>query len=122
MGESDSKSESKGKAETVDISDTPAPSIGPHTTFDKTPASERLAGHEQSDTDAMGLDKRRQVIGGRYSASLTRQIVTYAIFILVVAGAAFGLKTLADDLDEPPKKVADEAPWAGSERKPPPLQ
>jgi hypothetical protein len=121
--EKDTESEqSKGGTETVDISDTPAPSIGPNTTFDKRSAEERLAGHEQSDKDAMGLEKRRQVIGGRYSASLTRQIVTYVIALGVIVGAAFGLKMLADDLDKPPAKVEDQAPWTGSDQKPDPLQ
>ncbi len=109
--------ESKDKTETVDISDTPAPSIGPNTKFDKRPAEERLAGQEQSDKDAMGLDKRRQVIGGRYSASPTRQIVTYLLVVIVVGAGAFGLKTLADDLDKPPAKVEDQAPWTGSDQK-----
>jgi hypothetical protein len=109
-------------ADRVDISDTTAPSIGPNTVIEKDDPEERLARHEQSDTDAMGLDKRRQVVGRRYSASLTRQIVTYAIVVAVIAAAAFGLKTLADDLDQPPKKVADEAPWTGTERKPTDLQ
>jgi hypothetical protein len=114
--------EAKRETETVDISDTPAPSIGPHTTFDKRPASERLAGSEQSDLDAMGLEKRRQVVGGHYSASLTRQIVTYAIVVAVIIGAGIGLKALADHLDQPPAKVADQAPWTGSDQKPQPLQ
>jgi hypothetical protein len=118
MGEGEDKDET----ETVDISDTPAPSIGPNTTFDKRPASERLDGHDQSDLDAMGLEKRRQVVGGQYSASLTRQIVTYAIVVAVVIGAAFGLKALAHNLDQPPAKVADQAPWTGSDQKPSPLQ
>ena len=124
MGEEETKDSerSKGGTETVDISDITAPSIGPNTTIDKRPPEERLAGHEQSDQDAMGLDKRRQVIGGRYSASLTRQIVTYVIVLGVIVGAAFGLKVLADDLDKPPAKVEDQAPWTGSDQKPAELQ
>jgi hypothetical protein len=114
--------DASGGRETVDISDTPAPSIGPHTTFDKRSAEERLSGHEQSDKDAMGLEKRRQVMGGRYSASFTRQIVTYVIVLGVIVGAAFGLKVLADDLDKPPAKVEDQAPWTGSDQKPTSLQ
>ena len=124
MGEGETKESEKssGGTETVDISDTPAPSIGPNTTFDKRSAEERLAGHEQSDEDAMGLDKRRQVIGGTYGPTATRQIVMWLIFAVVVGGAAFGLKTLADDLDKPPAKVEDQAPWTGSDQKPAPLQ
>ena len=108
--------------EEKDVSETTAPSIGPNTVIEKDDPEERLSRHQQSEVDAMGLDKRREVIGGRYSASATRQILTYAIVVLVVAGAAIGIKLLADDLDQPPKQVADEAPWTGTERKPPPLQ
>jgi hypothetical protein len=124
MGEEETRdsAQSKGGTGTVDISDTPAPSIGPNTTFDKRSAEERLAGTEQSSEDAMGLDKRRQVIGGRYSASPTRQIVTYVIVLGVIVGGAFGLKMLADDLDKPPAKVEDQAPWTGSDQKPAELQ
>jgi hypothetical protein len=114
--------EAKGGSETVDLSDTVAPSIGPNTTFDKRPAEERLAEHDQSDVDALGLDKRRQVIGGQYSATVTRQVVTWVIAAAVIIGGAFGLKKLADDLDKPPAKVADQAPWTGSDKKPTPLQ
>jgi len=105
-----------------DLSDTTAPSVGPNTTFDKDDPEERLARHEQSDVDAMGLDKRREVIGGSYSPSAGRQVTLYAIVVLVVAGAAFGLKLLVDDLDQPPAHVQDQAPWTGSKKEPAPLQ
>jgi hypothetical protein len=120
MEDSERKSDNGGRTE--DLSDTPAPSIGPHTTFEKDDPEERLARHEQSDVDAMGLDKRREVVGGRYSASLARQVTTYAIVIAVVIGAGIGLKLLADDLDKPPAHVEDQAPWTGSHQKPTPLQ
>lgn len=106
----------------VDVSETTAPSIGPNTVISTEPAEDRLARHDQSDKDAMGLDKRRQVIGGSYSASFARQIVTYAIVVAVVIGAGIGLKALADNLDQPPAKVSDQAPWTGSDKKPAPLQ
>ncbi len=113
----DSKSE--------DISDITAPSIGPNTKIEKESPQERLARGDQSDTDAMGLDKRREVIGGRYSASPLRQATIYGIVVAVVIALGFGLKTLADELDQPPKEVADEAPWSAEnapQRPPDPLQ
>jgi hypothetical protein len=85
-------------------------------------AEERLSHHEQSDTDAMGLEKRREVIGGSYSASGKRQFVTYAIVIALMIGGGIGLKALAGKLDEPPSKVADQAPWTGTQKAPKPLQ
>jgi hypothetical protein len=96
----------------VDISDTPAPSIGPHTVFERDDPEERLARHEQSETDAMGLHKRREVIGGRYSPSLGRQAAMYGIFLAVAAAITIGFIVLAGELDKPPKAYKDEAPWS----------
>lgn len=112
----------RGPEPSVDISETAAPSVGPNKVIEKESPEEPLAGQEQSKTDAMGLDKRREVIGGRYSASPARQAVTYAIVVVVLIGAGIGIKLLADDLDQPPSKVADQAPWTGNHRAPPPLQ
>ena len=106
----------------VDISDTPAPSVGPHTTFEKPPPEERLAGHEQSDIDAMGLDKRREVIGGSYGPSIARQATMYGLFLLVVVAIAFGFKLAVDEFDQPPEQYKDEAPWTNSQRPPDPIQ
>jgi len=114
--------ERSNDTEQVDVSDTTAPSIGPNTVIDKEPPEERLAGHEQSDTDALGLDKRRQVVGQRYSASAGRQAAIYGIVIAVALGAAFGLKLLVDDLDKAPAHAAEKAPWSGTHREPKPLQ
>ena len=114
-----------GDSKTKDVSDITAPSIGPNTTIEKESPQERLARGDQSDTDAMGLDKRREVIGGRYSASPLRQATIYGLVVAVVIGLAFGFKLLADELDQPPKTVADEAPWAAEDanpRPPDPLQ
>ena len=121
MEESERKPDDKGD-DTEDLSDTTAPSIGPNTTFEKDDPEERLARHEQSDVDAMGLDKRREVIGGNYSASFGRQVMIYAIVVIGVIGAGIGLKALADHLDQPPAHVADQAPWTGTNKKPTPLQ
>jgi hypothetical protein len=107
--------------ETVDISDTPAPSIGPHTTFDREPPEERLAHHEISDTDAMGLAKRRDVVGKSYGPSFAKQATLYGGFIAVIAVLAIGFKLLADELDKPPETVKAEAAWQNSDVEPAPL-
>ncbi|MGH2985603.1 MAG: hypothetical protein ACRDLO_02810 [Solirubrobacterales bacterium] len=96
----------------VNISGTTAPSIGPHTVIERDDPEERLARHEQSETDAMGRDKRREVVGGRYSPSLRRQAAMYGIFLAVVAAITIGFIVLAGELDKPPKAYKDEAPWA----------
>jgi hypothetical protein len=110
-----------GEHHVEDISDTPAPSIGPHTTFEKIEPNRRPV-TEGSDVDAMGLDKRRQVKGGSYGPSLARQITLYGIFVAVVVALAIGFKLLADELDQPPDTIEHQAPWTGNDNPPRPLQ
>ena len=108
-----------------DASSIPAPSIGPHTTIEYEPPEERLARHEASTVDAMGLDKRRQVIGQGYGPSVARQVTVYGVFLAVVAALTIGFLLLAKELDKAPANNPDEAPWSqqGAEQNPPiPLQ
>ena len=81
--------------------------------------------HDQSDTDAMGLDKRREVVGGRYSASVARQATLYGIFLAVLAAVVIGFIVLAGELDQAPAEYEDEAPWSqpdAPQEPPAPLQ
>jgi hypothetical protein len=108
-----------------DLSGTPAPSIGPDTTIEREPVEERLARHDQSSVDAMGRDKRREVVGQSYGPSFARQAALYLIFVAVVVAIAFGVKLLIDNYDQPPNHFAAKAPWAqpGVKQIPPkPLQ
>jgi hypothetical protein len=102
------------ETETVDISDTVAPSIGPHTTVTR-PVHHEPVAHEQSEVDAMGLDKRREVVGKSYGPSAGRQLTMYGIFLAVLAALVFGGKLLADELDKPPEQVEDQAVWTGND-------
>ena len=99
----------------------PAPSIGPNTEITKDPPEERLAKHEQSDVDAMGLDKRRPVVGERYGASVAKQATIYGVFLVVLVALVIGGKLAADELDQGPEVNADKAPWsqADAEQRPP---
>ena len=93
---------------------TDTPSIGPHTEIEHVPPEERLAGHDISQTDAMGLDKRRSVVGGSYGPTLARQASMYGIFLAVVAALVIGFILLANELDQPPETYEDTAPWQDS--------
>ncbi len=62
--------------------------------------------------DAMGQDKHRKVIGQRYGASRSKQLLYYGIFIAVVIGGYLGLKAAADQLDKAPAHDPDKAPWS----------
>jgi hypothetical protein len=100
-----------------DIDDATAPSIGPNTTIEREGPEERLARHEQSDVDAMGLDKRRAVAGGSYAASAGRQAALYGGVLAILAVLVVGFALLAGRLDQPPEQPADRAPWADSSAK-----
>ena len=91
---------------------TAAPSIGPNTVIEREPPEERLDHDKISDTDAMGKDKRREVVGGTYGPTRARVVATFATFIAVVAALAVGFYFLAKELDQPPSENPDEAPWS----------
>jgi hypothetical protein len=102
-----------------------APSIGPNTVIEKRPPGERLDFDKISDTDAMGKDKRRVVVGGTYGPTRARVFATFATFFAVMAALIVGLYFLAKELDQPPAENVDEAPWSApaAEQTPPrPLQ
>ena len=112
--ESDEADDSGGEngSTSRDASDITAPSIGPDTKIEREPPEERLARHEQSTEDAMGLDKHREVTGRSYGPSRARQATLYgialAVIVLLVAGGIFA----TNQLDQPPDDQQDEAPWS----------
>jgi hypothetical protein len=90
-----------------------APSLGPNTTIEREPVEERLARHDQSTEDAMGLDKRRQVIGKGYGPSKKRQLTLYGLALAIAAVVLIGLFLLVSALDTPVgKDIPQSAPWA----------
>lgn len=102
-----------------------APSIGPNTVIEKESAEERLGRHEQSEIDAMGKDKRREVVGQSYGPSLARQAALYGIFLAVTTALVIGLVILAGKLDAAPDSYPDLAPWSDADapqRPPEPLE
>ena len=103
-----------GSPAELDEGDAPTgPSLGPHTVLEKRrPAEERLAEHDQSGVDAMGKDKRRNVVGVSYGPSRARQASLYGAALAILAVIVIGGKLLADKLDEPPDQIKVEASWA----------
>jgi hypothetical protein len=104
--------ETPGEADATTQGNISAPSIGPNTVIDRKSATERLAKHEQSDVDAMGLDKRREVVGHSYGPSFAKQAALYGGFLAVVVAAVFGAILLTDRLDQPSEVHRNEASWA----------
>jgi len=102
-----------------------APSLGPNTVIEREPVEERLARHDQSEVDAMGLDKRRPVVGEKVGPSKTRQLVVYLGFLAVMVALVVGGLLLVKNLDTSVgKDVPNSAPWAKSDKqiKPEPIQ
>lgn len=90
-----------------------APSLGPNTVIDREPVEERLARHEQSTEDAMGLDKRRGVVGESFGPSKMRQVGTYLVALAVVAALVVGGIVIVGKLDTSVgKDVPHSAPWS----------
>ncbi len=62
--------------------------------------------------DAMGLDKRRPVVGGQYGASVTKQVTLYGAALAIMIALVVGFIVLAGELDQPPETSEDQAPWS----------
>ncbi|HEX6602444.1 MAG TPA: hypothetical protein VF030_07350 [Solirubrobacterales bacterium] len=80
--------------------------------------------HIGPENDAMGLDKRRAVVGQGYGPSKGRQIIYYAVFIGLLVLLYFGGRYAVDQLDKAPSHNPATAPWAQppAKQQPPPQQ
>jgi hypothetical protein len=89
-----------------------APSAPDIESLEKFEASEEAKAHDPSDVDAMGQDKRRQVVGHSYGPSRKSQFIFFgvvaALVVLVIGGSA----ALVAAFDQPPEEYPDEAPWS----------
>ncbi|HEY6654439.1 MAG TPA: hypothetical protein VI028_09960 [Solirubrobacterales bacterium] len=102
---------SKGK-DTTRASRGTAPSEANIKDLEKFEASEEAKRHQPSDVDAMGRDKRREVVGHSYGPSARSQImffVAVGAVVVVIVGGWLGLVAL---FDKPPTHYKDTAPWS----------
>ncbi len=97
-----------------DISDTVAPSVGPKSVVFHHPVEE--SDHDVN-VDAMGNDKRRQVVGNSYGPSFARQATLYGIAVAIIVALFIGGKIAVDKLDTPPAHSTDQAPWSAASAK-----
>lgn len=67
-----------------------------------------------SDVDSMGLDKRRQVVGKRYGASIQKQLTVYGIFLAGVVAIVIVFLTVVNGIDNRDIPLEDTAPWTGA--------
>ena len=88
-----------------------APSSGDLGGLEKMEASEEAKAHQPSSVDAMGQDKRRQVVGHSYGPSRRSQILFFvavaALIVLVIGGSL----ALVSAFDKAPDEFPDKAPW-----------
>lgn len=69
-------------------------------------------GRKPNATDAMGLDKYRKVVGGRYRPTRARQAAVFGTVLAITAILFLAGRFLANELDKPPAQNPDLAPWA----------
>lgn len=91
-----------------------APSAANIEDLEKFEPSEEAKRHEPSTVDAMGQDKRREVVGHSYGPSARRQIMFFVAVAAVLVVVVGGWLTLVAVFDKPPTHVKDSAPWSTS--------
>ncbi len=89
-----------------------APSAPDTTSLKRMEPSAEAKAHEPSDVDAMGRDKRREVIGHAYGPSRKSQLMFFGIVAAALVIIIGGGKMAADKADEQPDSNPDAAPWA----------
>jgi hypothetical protein len=89
-----------------------APSAADIEQLDKFEPSEEAKRHEPSTVDAMGQDKRRQVVGHSYGPSKRSQIMFFIAVAAVAALVVGGWMALVSLFDKPPTHFKDSAPWS----------
>ena len=81
-------------------------------------ASERKPEDDQGassgDVDAMGLDRRRPVVGQQYGATVRKQLLVYGIFIAVVVALVIVFLTVVSNVDNKEIPLEDTAPWTAA--------
>jgi hypothetical protein len=92
-----------------------APSAPDTSRLKRLTASKEAQAHEPSMVDAMGKDKRREVIGHAYGPSRKSQLAVLGGFIAVVFIFIFGVGAIARNSDATPKSNPDLAPWSQSD-------
>lgn len=77
---------------------------------------------QDEEVDALGLGKRRQVIGQGYGPGKARQFIYYGIFVAAIIGLYIGATFAVSELDVAPEKETDQAPWAKADPQIPPTR
>src|SRR5215213_825954 len=77
-------------------------------------------GENRSDVDAMGNDKRRDVIGQQYGATVRKRLLVYGAVVGVIVLGAIVFLTVVTGYDNRDQPVEQTAPWAKADDNEPP--
>src|SRR5215218_3864917 len=72
------------------------------------------ARHSPSHVDAMGQDKRRQVVGHSYGPSRRGQVMFFVAVATVLVVVVGGWLVLVGLFDNPPTSSSGSAPWSSA--------
>jgi hypothetical protein len=89
-----------------------APSAPDIRKLEKFEASEEAKRKEPSQVDAMGQDKRREIVGHAYGPSKKSQILFFVIVGLIFAALVGGYALAIAAFDQPEDSYPDKAPWS----------
>jgi hypothetical protein len=89
-----------------------APSAANIEDLEKFEPSEEAKRTEPSEVDAMGQDKRRQIVGQTYGPTARRQVLFFVAVAAVLVVVVGGWLALVSVFDKPPTHFEDSAPWA----------
>jgi hypothetical protein len=89
-----------------------APSSADITSLEKFEPSEEAKRHVPSHVDAMGQDKRREVVGHSYGPTRRSQIMFFVAAAAVAVAIVGGWLVLVGLFDKPPTHFKDSAPWS----------
>jgi hypothetical protein len=106
-----SDSPDSGNSEPDRITGT-APSGADISKLEKFEPSEEAKRKEPSKVDAMGEDKRRQVVGHSYGPSKRSQVMFFVAVAAILVVVVGGWLALVAAFDKPPEKFSERAPWS----------
>ena len=108
----DDRSSSSGSKDEARTTKGTAPSAANIDELEKFEPSEEAKQHEPSKVDAMGRDKRREVVGHSYGPSARSQIMFFVAVAAVLVVIVGGWLTLVALFDKPPTHFKASAPWS----------
>ena len=69
----------------------------------------------RSDVDAMGNDKRREVIGKQYGATVRKRLLVYGAVVGVIVLGVIVFLTVVSGYDNRDISLEDTAPWTSAD-------